>query len=139
MDVIPKYARLHFWKRIRFESIYIVQKFFQRMYYTAKVLFLWMTICTIQTQDKTIYSIQFKLQTILILIARPMKNSHQINFFNTENIPHNSPILHKIICFFIRVIIKTKVRWVKWIEELPNECLEAYEFAIPLIVFVYCP
>ena len=135
MDVISKYSRLHFWKRIRFESIYLVQKFFQIMFYTAKVLFWWITICAIQRQDKTI---NIPCNQVLILIARPMKNSHQINFFNTENIPHNSPILHKIICFFIRAIIKTKVRWVKWIEELPNECLKAYEFVIPLIMLVHC-
>ena len=40
-----------------------------------------------------------KVTKILSMIAKTNEKSHRI-IFNTENIPHNSTILHEIRCFF---------------------------------------
>ena len=54
-----------------------------------------------------------------------MKNLIEL-FFNTENIPHNSTILHEIRCFFGSF------------DHLQNQSLKAFGFAIPLTVLVHC-
>ena len=65
-----------------------------------KVLLWWITICTmLRRHNKQYISFNIKSQKFPVWLQRPMKNLIEL-FFNTENIPHNSTILHEIRCFF---------------------------------------